>query len=143
MGWGAPSRSAARGSPGPCAAPAVTHTSPDLVFDQPILVVPDGAALLAEAGHHHASRFHVLYVIGDREVELQLPAPDAEINPSLEREKALFAPKKESCCLHHHPHVLQFWGSPPWVSASPSQRSPGGWGRGTPRAGSRCTSASW
>lgn len=26
---------------------------------------------------------------------------------------------------------------------TPSQHSPGGWGRGSPRAGARCTSASW
>jgi len=76
----------------------LSHASADLVFDQPVLVVPDGAALLAQTGDHHPPRFHVLHVVGDGEVELQLPAPDAEIDPSLGKETTFFAPKSPAAC---------------------------------------------
>lgn len=81
--WGA-----APGSP-PAPRRGCHAASPDLVFEQPVLVVPDRAALLAQAGDHHAPGFHVLHVIGDGQVELQLLAPDAEINPSLPGEKPI------------------------------------------------------
>lgn len=78
--------------------------SPDLVFQQPILVVPDRAALLAQAGDHHAPCFHVLHIIRDRQVELQLLAPDAEIDPSLEGEK-LFLLRISAAAKNHIVHV--------------------------------------
>lgn len=84
----------------------LSQLSPDLVFDQPVLVVPDGAALLAQAGDHHPPCLHLLHIVGHREEELQLPAPDVEIDPSLQ--------ERSLVCTHT---PLACSSSPGWGSA--------------------------
>lgn len=109
----------------------LSHLNPDLVFDQPILVVPDRAALLAQAGDHHPPCLHVLHIIGDREEELQLPAPDAEIDPSLQRQKPGVCTQKSAACTSRTSPAWGFgegrsWGSSPLSCPQEMPTSPPG-----------------